>query len=203
MKRKIKIGLTGGIASGKTTVSTYAKEKGIRVIDADLVARDVLDRYPEILKYLKKQYGDLIFDNEILNRKKLGDLIFTDIKKRKEYEKVIMPFIIHDIEDKIKEFEKGPETLLIIDAALLFENSLDKEMDFNILVYLDEKTQIKRILKRDKISENQAIKRIESQMTLEDKKMKSDFIIDNSGDREYSYTQFDKIIKEIKKRKKV
>lgn len=203
MKRKIKIGLTGGIASGKTTVSTYAKEKGIRVIDADLVARDVLDRYPEILKYLKKQYGDLIFDNEILNRKKLGDLIFTDIKKRKEYEKVIMPFIIHDIEDKIKEFEKGPETLLIIDAALLFENSLDKEMDFNILVYLDEKTQIKRILKRDKISENQAIKRIESQMSLEDKKMKSDFIIDNSGDREYSYTQFDKIIKEIKKRKKV
>lgn len=203
MKRKIKIGLTGGIASGKTTVSTYAKEKGIRVIDADLVARDVLDKYPEILKYLKKQYGDLIFDKEILNRKKLGDLIFTDIKKRKEYEKVIMPFIIHDIEDKIKEFEKGPETLLIIDAALLFENSLDKEMDFNILVYLDEKTQIKRILKRDKISENQAIKRIESQMTLEDKKMKSDFIIDNSGDREYSYTQFDKIIKEIKKRKKV
>lgn len=203
MKRKIKIGLTGGIASGKTTVSTYAKEKGIRVIDADLVARDVLDKYPEILKYLKKQYGDLIFDKEILNRKKLGDLIFTDIKKRKEYEKVIMPFIIHDIEDKIKEFEKGSETLLIIDAALLFENSLDKEMDFNILVYLDEKTQIKRILKRDKISENQAIKRIESQMSLEDKKMKSDFIIDNSGDREYSYTQFDKIIKEIKKRKKV
>ena len=203
MKRKIKIGLTGGIASGKTTISTYAKEKDIRVIDADLVARDVLDKYPKILEYLKKQYGDLIFDNGILNRKKLGDLIFTDIKKRKEYEKVIMPFIIYDIEDKIKEFENGTETLLIIDAALLFENSLDKEMDFNILVYLDEKTQIKRILKRDKITENQALKRIESQMSLEDKKMRADFIIDNSGDKDYSYTQFDEIIKEIKKRKKV
>lgn len=203
MKPKFKIGLTGGIASGKTTVSTYAKEKGIQVIDADLVAREVLFKHPEILEYLKKEYGDLIFENEVLNRRKLGELIFADIKKRKEYEKVIMPFILHEIENKINEFESGPETFLIVDAALLFENSLDGEMDFNILVYLDEETQIKRLLKRDKITVAQAKKRIDAQMSLEDKKLKSDFIIDNSGTIKNSLKQFDNILKDIESRKKV
>lgn len=203
MTHKIKIGLTGGIASGKTTISSYAEKKGIKVIDADKVAREVLQKYPEILEYLKDEYEDTIFDNNVLNRKKLGKIIFSDSKRKKEYEKVIMPFIIKDIKADIKEFENGSENFLILDAALLFEESLNKEMDFNILVYADVETQIKRILKRDNLSEDLAEKRIKSQMDVNEKKSKSDFIIDNSGDVKDSFYQFDKIIKEIISRKKV
>lgn len=203
MTHKIKIGLTGGIASGKTTISNYAKRKSIKVIDADIIARNVLQEHPEILEYLKDEYGDIIFDNNILNRKKLGNIIFSDPKKKIEYEKVIMPFIIDDIKSEIKKFEKSDDKFLLLDAALLFEESLDIYMDFNVLVYIDEKTQIERILKRDNLNKSLAKKRIKSQMSINDKKVKADFIIDNRGDIKNSLDQFDSILKDISNRKKV
>ena len=174
----VKIGLTGGIATGKTTISKYLASLGIKVIDADLIAREVLDLYPEILAYLRKTYGDRVFSDGKLDRKALGRIVFQNKEELSRYLDVIMPRIWQEIE---KRLEKSEEEFIILDAPLLFEEGFQKDVDLTITVYAQKKVQLERLKKRDGFTEEEARRRISAQMDLKDKMDRSTYVLNNSG----------------------
>lgn len=197
----IKIGLTGGIGSGKSTISNMLKERKFTVIDADVIAREVLKIYPEILQEIKREFGEKFFDEEgALKRKVLGELIFSNDEKRKTYEKIIMPFIKKEIFKRIDQYKQDGKQVCFVDGATLIENRVNDEMDINMLVYVDLETQIDRVKSRDNLTEEQVINRIKSQMSLEEKKLYVDFIIDNSGTIEETKINLDRTLEEIGKK---
>ena len=190
----MRIGLTGGIASGKSTVSRYLASLGIEVIDGDLLAREVLVLYPEILLYLKDTYGDLIFQKGELDRRTLGRIIFQDEKKKKAYLDIIMPKIIEEARKRLKE---AKESFVVLDAALLFEEGLEKDVDITVTVFVPYEVQLERLLKRDSLTVSEAVSRIRSQMPLEEKRRRADHVVDNSGSREETYQQINEILKSL------
>lgn len=188
----LKIGLTGGIGSGKSTVSAMFKNKGISVVDADVISREVLLIYPEILDKLKKEFGEVFFNEKgELNRRELGSYIFQKENERKKLEAIIIPFITKEIWNKISILSTQGNKMCIVDAPTLIENGIHKEMDLNILVWVDLKTQIDRVKKRDTLHENEVMSRINSQMPLDEKRKYVDFVIDNSKSIEYTEKQTD------------
>lgn len=196
--KMLKIGLTGGIGSGKSTVSAILKEKGFSIIDADVVAREVLDIYPQILEGVRMHFGDKFLDqNGKLKRKEFGNFIFSKEKRKKDYENIIMPFIRNEIFNRITKLEKAKKEVCILDAPTLIENGLHVIMDINILVWADLGTQIERVKKRDNLPEDQVINRINSQMSLEDKRKVVDYIIDNSGSIEKTKKEVNKVLEQI------
>ncbi|EJP6472811.1 dephospho-CoA kinase [Clostridium botulinum] len=200
-----KIGLTGGIGAGKSTVSEMIKEKNIPVIDADKISREVLKLYPEILIKVKETFGEEFLDNNgELKRKEFGSYIFKNENKRIEYENIIMPYIKKETFERIKALEKNKESICVLDAPTLIEQGLYKYMDINILVWVDKDVQISRVKKRDGLSTAEVINRINSQISMEEKKKFVNYIIDNSRDIENTKGELDKIFMEImiKARKK-
>lgn len=179
----ILIGLTGGIGSGKSTVSGILRDNKIPVIDADVISRDVLSKYPEIIENIKMVFGKNFFDcSGNLERKKFGDYIFSDKKLKSEYENMIMPFIKKDIFSEIDKLKERKNNLCVLDAATLIENKFYVYMNEVILVWVDVDTQISRVKNRDKLTTSQVLLRINSQMSLEEKKKYTTFILDNSGE---------------------
>lgn len=194
----LKIGLTGGIGSGKSTISNMLKNKGIKVIDADVISRQVLEKYTEIIDEIGKSFGSEFINEEgKLKRREFGRKIFEDEKKRKAYENIIIPFIKKEIYSEIKLLEEAKELLCVLDAPTLIEHGLHKEMDYNILVWVDDKTQLKRVMKRDSLTKEDAGIRINSQIPLEQKKQQVNYIIDNSLDVVSSKRQLERILQEI------
>lgn len=194
----IKVGLTGGIGSGKTTISNMFKELGYPVIDADEIARDVLKMHPNIIKKIGEDFGwQFIDDNFCLKRKEFGSYIFKHFTERKRYEMLIIPYIKESIFNEFKKYEEEGYSIVVLDAPTLIENGLHEAMDFNILVYVDKKTQIKRVVIRDGLSEEEIINRINAQMSLDEKKDKVNFILDNSKglvEAEEQFRNIEKII---------
>ena len=177
----ITIGLTGGIGSGKSTVSFMLKEAGFEIIDADIIARDVLKKYPEILERVKVEFGAGFFDwRGEFRRKEFGNHIFRFPKQRKKYEEIIMPYIKREIFESMDNHKKKGTKILILDAPTLIENDLHKEVDYVILVWVDQNTQIQRVRARDGMIREEAINRINSQMPLERKKDFANIIIENN-----------------------
>jgi dephospho-CoA kinase len=179
----IKFGLTGGIGTGKTTVSNILQSEKIKVIDADNIAKEVLEKNPQILEMVRTQFGSGFFDwRGEFRRKEFGNHIFRFPKQRVKYESIIMPYIKQAIEENIKAYEKKGEKILIIDAPTLIENNMHDEMDYVILVYSDNSVQIQRVMNRDKLTKVEAVSRINSQMSMEEKKEYANIIIDNNTD---------------------
>ena len=179
----IKVGLTGGIGTGKSTVSNTLKSEGFKVIDADTVAREVLEKNPEILEKVRIQFGEGFFDwRGEFRRKEFGNHIFRFPKQRVKYEEIIIPYIKAEIEAQIDSYKKKRVKVVILDAPTLIENKLHEEMDYVILVCADNSTQIQRVKSRDKLSQADAIGRINAQMPMEQKKNYANIIIDNNGD---------------------
>jgi len=193
-----KIGLTGGIGSGKSTVSKMLKDLSITVIDADIIAREVLSLYPEILKRVRCDFGDGFFDDfGELKRKEFGDYIFMDEEKRKKYENIIIPYIKKQIFLGIEECYKLGYDICVLDAPTLIENNLHTNMDINILVWVDKETQIQRIVSRDKISIEKAQLRLNAQINLDKKKDLVDYVIDNNSTIESTKEQLMDVLNEI------
>lgn len=191
----LKIGLTGGIGSGKSTVSAMFKGAGFPIIDADVISRTVLDKYPEILQWIRKEFGDGFFDWQgNFLRRQFGNYIFKYQKERIKYEEKIMPYIKQDIFNEIKKYNDANTALVIIDAPTLIENNIHDEMDYVILVWVDKNTQIQRVKNRDKLVHSEIMSRINSQISLEEKKLYADFIIDNSGNLESTRQQVNDIV---------
>lgn len=179
----IKIGLTGGIGTGKSTVSNILKAEGLKVIDADTIAKEVLEKNPKILEMVRTQFGAGFFDwRGEFRRKEFGNHIFRFPKQRIKYESIIMPYIKQTIEDQIEKLERKGEKIIILDAPTLIENDMHNEMDYIILVYADNSVQIQRVMNRDKLTKADAVSRINSQMPMEEKKEFANIIIDNNND---------------------
>lgn len=179
----VKFGLTGGIGTGKSTVSQILKSENFNIIDADTIAKEVLERNPQILEIVREQFGSGFFDwRGEFRRKEFGNHIFRFPKQRIKYEDIIMPYIKQAIEDNIKLHEKKGEKILIIDAPTLIENNMQDKMDYIILVHAENSVQIQRVMNRDKLTKVEAVSRINSQMSMEEKKEFANIIIDNNGE---------------------
>ena len=195
----IKIGLTGGICSGKSTISDMLRGSGFSIIDADLIAKEVLVKYPEILLKVRATFGDNFFDwRGDFRRREFGNHIFRFPNQRIKYEEIIIPYIKDEIGLRFKELEEKGEVLGILDGATIIENNMHADMDMVILVWVDQNAQIQRIKFRDKLTQNEAINRINSQWSLDKKKEYANFIIDNSGNLIKTKEQVDDLIELLK-----
>ncbi len=194
----LKVGLTGGIGSGKSSVSNILKKKGFNIIDSDIIAREVLSMYPEIICQVKENFGSkFLNENNELKRREFGDFIFAFCEERKKYENIIVPFIIKEIFNRIKALENQGEEICVLDAPTLIENNLHNYMDVNILVWVNYDTQIERVKLRDKLTDKQSVYRINSQMSLDEKRKLVNYIIDNSNTLKHTEKQLDKVLEEI------
>lgn len=179
----IKFGLTGGIGTGKSTVSKIFISEGIKVIDADLIAREVLEKNPSIYDTIHTEFGFGFFDwRGEFRRKEFGNHIFRFPKQRVKYESIIMPYIKETINKGFERHEKNGEKLVVLDAPTLIENKIHEDMDYVILVCADNLVQIQRIMNRDKLTKSEAVSRINAQMPVEQKKEFANIIIDNNDD---------------------
>ena len=196
----IKIGLTGGIGSGKSLISQMFMAHNLKVIDADLIAREVMKTYPEILEKIRSTFGEGYFDwHGELRRKEFGNHIFRYPKLRIKYEEIIIPYIKKEINEAFKRYEEKGEKVVILDAPTLIENKLHEEMDYCIVVWVDTNVQLQRVMARDKISKYDAVSRINSQMPLEEKKKYANILIDNNFDISKTKEQVEDIIDFISK----
>lgn len=195
----LKIGLTGGIGSGKSTVSAMLRDEGIQIVDADKISRGVLSSHPEIINKIKDTFGENYFDEDgNFLRRKMGELIFSNCEKKREYEAILMPYIIEDIFNEIEEYDNRGEEMCIIDAPTLIENNLHQAMDLVIVIVIMKELQISRVMARDEFSREEALCRIDSQMATEEKIKYADYIIDNGDTLEYTKFQIQTILKELK-----
>jgi dephospho-CoA kinase len=195
------IGLTGGIASGKSTVSKMLREKGAYIIDADEIAKEIVKPGKPAWEDIVRHFGKEILDESgNIRRKKLAKIVFPDEKKLSVLNRITHPRIVEEIKRELEECRSRNERVVVIDAALLLEIGLDVLVDEVWVVALDEKTQIERLIKRENsISYAEAVERIRAQMPLEEKLKFATRIIDNSGDIENTQKQVDDIWREIEK----
>lgn len=191
------IGLTGGIASGKSTVAHMFQEKNIPVIDADEIAREVVAPGEPTLINITKAFGtEVLHDDGTLNRQKLGEIIFADEDKRQQLNNLIHPAIREQMLEQRDDYIAKKVPAVVLDIPLLFESELTHFVEKILVVYVDETTQLKRLLNRNELSKNEAKQRIASQLPLKDKVERADAVIDNNGSVEQSAEQLDEILKQ-------
>lgn len=179
-----KIGLTGGIATGKSTAVEIILKYGFKVIDSDKIVKRVLKEDLRVSEFITKEFGrEFVHNGSILN-KKLGNYIFSNKEERIKYEKFIIPIIIHEINEAFLFHEKQGEKLCVLDAPTLIEQNLHKDMDYVVLIWTNKESQLRRLIERDKIDQKSAIMRIKSQIDIDEKKKYVDCIIDNSNTKE-------------------
>jgi dephospho-CoA kinase len=180
------IGLTGGIATGKSTVSAILKKAGAVIIDADRIAREVVKKGLPAYREIVENFGEtVLLSNGEINRSVLGDLIFNDPRKKQLLNRIVHPHVRRETNRQLKDMENSsPNTIVILDIPLLFEAEMHKDLSEVIVVYAPEHIQIKRLMKRDNISEADAVARVRSQMPIEEKKNRATIVIDNAGTME-------------------
>ena len=175
------IGLTGGIACGKSTVSAKLKELGAAVIDADLLARDVVRKGEIAYNKIVHCFGeDILLPRGEIDRKKLGSIVFSDKEKLELLNSITHPEIISRLKEKIRELKSEGVKVIVVDAAILIEVGLHKYVDSVWVVTVDRETQVKRLINRDKFDYREAENRINSQFTNEVREKYADVIIDNN-----------------------
>ncbi|MDD3712465.1 MAG: dephospho-CoA kinase [Candidatus Izemoplasmatales bacterium] len=186
------IGLTGGIASGKSLVSRFFEIENVVVLDADKI-------YKNLLKRDKIMYNEIknAFSLTELDLKTLSDIVFNDEEKLKILNSIAHPYVKRAILERIQRLKKT-EKLIVLDIPLLFEAKMENLCDQIICVYAEEKVQLERLLKRNDLSLDSALKRINSQMPLKEKCKLSDYVIDNSLDIDNTYRQFKNLFNKIK-----
>jgi dephospho-CoA kinase len=181
---KLKVGLTGGIASGKSTVSKYLKELGALIIDADKIAHSLMKPEKKLWQRVVEEFGEkILLDNNTIDRKKLGEIIFNNSKAKARLDEITHPIIIAKIEEEMEQLSQEND-ILIVDVPLLIEADMIDLFDEIWLVYVDQNVQVQRLMDRDKIDYQKAISKINSQMPLEEKKRYADRIISNNGTEE-------------------
>lgn len=191
------IGLTGGISSGKSTVSRMLHDLGAEIIDADKVAREVVEPDQPTWAKIKERFGaGIFFEDGQLNRKKLGAIIFKDGQARSDLNAIIHPAIRKRMnEQKEKALLQGKE-LIVMDIPLLFESELAHMVQKVLVVYVPENIQKARLMLRDQIDEDTALQKMKSQISIEQKKNLGHAYIDNSGSQKESKEQLVRIIEQ-------
>lgn len=193
------LGLTGGIASGKSTVSKHFKALHVPVIDADIIARKVMEPGEPTLKKVVDAFGqDILMNDGTLNRKQLGELVFGHPEKLEHLNKLVQNAIYKKILSEKEEYISQGVPLLVLDIPLLFEANYEEEVDEIMVVYSTYENQLKRLMKRNHLSEAEANARIQSQLSLDIKKEKADSVIDNNGTIEKTLEQVDAWVRKQK-----
>lgn len=188
------IGLTGGIACGKSTVSSMLVRRGALLVDADQIAREVVEPGTPVLASVIERFGaDLLLPDGSLHRKKLGERIFGDQEARKALEGLLHPPIRATMRARMEAYAASdPDKLVVVDVPLLYESKLQGMFEQVMVVYISRELQLQRLMGRDKLTQEQAEKRLASQMPIEEKRALADYIIDNSGSLEDTERQLDK-----------
>ena len=190
------VGITGGIASGKSTVCQYLISLGYKVIDSDQISRDLSQRNMPIYNAIIESFGtSYLLPNLELDRAKLGKYIFSNQEARDRLNAITHPIIVEEMKNLIQKTE---EKLIFLDIPLLFEAKLSYLCDTIVCVYVDEETQIKRLINRDGITKEYALTKILSQMSLEEKKKKSDYVIESKESFTATQENVRKILNKIK-----
>lgn len=192
------IGLTGGIATGKSTVSNYLLSLGVPVIDADLISREVVEPGTTGLEKLVQTFGaELLNPQGQLNRPVLAQKLFDNEEVRKQVNQLLHPIIYETMFERVARYHSNGETLVVLDIPLLFETIATDRFDSIWLVYIPEKIQLERLKKRDQLSQEAAQARMASQLSIEEKKKLADVIINNSGSIEETREQVQMLLKSI------
>lgn len=191
------IGLTGGIGTGKSTVSAYLSGKNIKICDADKIAHDITAPGSPVLADIRKYFGDEVFAADgSMDRKKMAELVFADPKQKMKLETLTMPKIIAAIRDEAENARNsGEKGIFIIDAPLLFEVGLDTLCDATWLVDAEDDIRIRRVMQRDGCSAEHVKMRMKNQIPRQKAQKLANEIIDNSGNEESLYRQVDELIK--------
>ncbi len=186
MRRFLLVGLTGGIATGKSTVTAMLRGPSVRIVDADALAREVVEPGTPALARIVAEFGpEVLRPDGRLDRARLGEMVFPDPARRKRLEAITHPAIRARFEQIMANLEReGFDGLLIWDAALLVESGGNRKMDRVVVVTTDPATQLRRLMERDGCTEEAARARVASQMPLAVKARYGDYVIDNSGTRE-------------------
>ena len=190
------IGITGSIACGKSTVSDYLIAKGYTIIDADKLGHVALTSN-DVKRKLAEKFGENILENNEISRKKLGKIVFGNTENLKNLNSIIHPKIkklILKLQEKYKD-----EDLVFLDIALLYEANFVDLVEKVVVVYADEEVQLERLITRNSLSKEEAFKRIESQMSPQEKAALGDFVINNSYNKEETFRQTEEIIEKLKR----
>jgi len=193
-------GLTGGIATGKSTVANIMAEAGAHVIDADRIAKDVVKKGLPAWKEITEYFGKEILgsDGEI-DRERLGDVVFGSKDKLEALNKIVHPRVFEEMAREMEEVkQRAPDSIVILDIPLLIETGLHKLLSNVILVYAPERIQLARLMARDNIPKEAALKRIRSQMPMEQKKAFANYIIDNSSEIEHTRIMTLEVLERLK-----
>ena len=196
------VGLTGGIGTGKSTVSRKLRERGYPVIDLDVISREVIE-YPEVIDGLVRNFGNEILENQnntsgkkSISRNKLRQTVFKEEKKVSVLNSIMHPPIVEEMRRQVENLKKNYKTVFV-EVQLLFEAKLEKEFDLTVLVYADKKTQLERVLKRDGRKEEEVQQIINAQMDMTEKRRLSNYIIENNGNSEMLDLEIEKFIKKL------
>ena len=191
------IGLTGGIACGKSTVSRLLASRGAIVIDADILAREVVEPGAPALTEVVRVFGpDMLNEDGTLNRKQLGKVVFDNEAKRKRLEELLHPAIIQLMQERMAEAERlQPDKLVVADVPLLYEAQMEDMFQEVLVVAASREVQLERLMQRDGLSGEEAELRIDAQMPLEWKKEWADVVIDNSGAPEETERQVEQYLR--------
>jgi dephospho-CoA kinase len=193
------VGLTGGIASGKTTVARMLKKMGARIIDADALSREAMVPHARCWKQVVESFGEAILRSDrTIDRKKLAAQIFSHPAKRMLLNRIVHPWIRKRIQEMITRIAReDPSALVIIDAALLIETGMYKDYDKLVVVAADEGAQLARLVRRNHLSRKDARSRIRAQLPLGRKKKFADYVISNQDSLEHTRRQVRALLQEL------
>jgi dephospho-CoA kinase len=196
------VGLTGGIATGKSTVAAIFRRAGAFIIDADLIARDVVTPGTPAWKEIRNLFGDTIIGPDgTIKRERLGQLVFGDQHRRRQLEAIVHPRIRQQISKEVQGLShRFPRAVIIEDIPLLLETDAVDDLEEVIVVYIPCSLQLHRLMHRDGLDENQAMQRINAQMSIEEKRKKATILIDNSGTLAATQNRVLAIFGELKRR---
>lgn len=196
------IGLTGSVATGKSTVSNMIQQAGIPLVDADIAARKVVEPGTEGLKEIVAYFGEeILLADGTLDRAKLGEIIFKDKEKREKLNEITHPRVKDYMLEARERFFGAGEELVFFDIPLLFESHLESLVDQIVVVWTTPETELKRLMERNNLTKEDALRRIESQMGIDEKARKADFVIDNNESLEKTQKQVYTFIERFVKNK--
>jgi dephospho-CoA kinase len=195
------VGLTGGAASGKTAVSDVLREEGAYIIDADQIARELVQPHGPAWNELVRTFGEEILQGDgSIDRKKLADRVFVDPKQRKLLNQILHPLITGEMDRRAREIgQKNPEAIVVIDAPLLIEVGYHRRADKVMVVVSTQAEQIERLKVRDGINSEEALRILSSQMPVEEKVKLADFVIRNEGSLAEVRERAKEVFRELKK----
>jgi dephospho-CoA kinase len=193
------VGLTGGIASGKSTVSEMFRESGAAVICFDELAHAVVEPGRPALEDIRRIFGEEFITPEGgLDREVMATAVFRNQGKRKQLEAIIHPRIAEEVQNRVAEFERQGHFMVVQDVPLLYEIQYERRCDCVVVVYVPREVQKQRLISRDGMSPEDASSRLDAQMPIEDKRARADYLVDNSGDLESTREQVDRILEELR-----